>query len=143
MAAPKTWGYTRGREIPDEILVSWADGDLTAQVAQEVDETLLMDRAQRREVAAYARAGADSIGEEITTWHGKRPGERAIHVVRPRPGLVDTLVEEYSHHPGDWETGKPEPRQRSSAGLGGRRIAGILFALAVAAAVIAWMVKNL
>jgi len=76
MAAPKMWGFTRGQDIPDEILVSWADGDLTAQVAQEVDETLLMDREQRRKVAAYARAAADSIGEEITEWHGKRPGER-------------------------------------------------------------------
>jgi len=142
MAAPKTWGYTRGQDIPDEILVSWADGDLTAVVAQEVDETLLMDHGQRRKVAATARASADSIGEEITQWHGKRPGERALHLLRPRPGLVDTIVDEYVHHPGDWETGKPAPRS-ASAGLSGKNIVGIVFALVVAAVVIAWMVKNL
>ncbi len=142
MAAPKMWGFTRGQDIPDEILVSWADGDLTAQVAQEVDETLLMDREQRRKVAAYARAAADSIGEEITEWHGKRPGERAIHIVHPRPGLVETIVEEYAHHPGDWETGRPAPRE-ATKWPSGRSLAGMVFAAVVALAVIAWMVKFL
>ncbi len=142
MAAPKQWGYTRGKNIPDEILVSWADGDLTAQVAKEVDETLLMDRQQRRMVAAFARASADSVGEEITAWHGKRPGKRAVHLQRPRQGLVDTIVDEYGHHPGDWERGRPGTRSERSM-PGAKTMATAVAVLVVAALVILWMVRNL
>jgi hypothetical protein len=156
MAAPKHWGYTRGKDIPDEILVSWADGDLTAQVAQEVDETLLGNREQRRLVAAYARAAADSVGEEITAWHGKRPGKRALHLLRPRPGLVDTIIQEYGGHPGDWESGALSARSDAESstsgataeapaqgGMTARRVFSILVTLVVTAVVIVWMVRNL
>ena len=143
MAAPKHWGYTRGRSVPNEILVSWADGDLTAQVAQEVDETLLGDRQQRRMVAAYARAAADSVGDEITSWHGKRPGKRALHLLRPRQGLLDTIVEEHGHHPGDWMSGEPSGTRTSGSGLSAKTVASAAVALAVAAVVIVWMIRHL
>lgn len=142
MAAPKQWGFTRGKQIPNEILVSWADGDLTAQVAKEVDETLLMDRKQRRMVAAFARASADSVGEEITAWHGKRPGKRALHLSRPRPGLLDTIIDEFGHHPGDWESGQPSPPNASS-GPSAKAVAAIISVMALAALVILWMIRNL
>jgi len=142
MAAPKQWGFTRGKQIPNEILVSWADGDLTAQVAKEVDETLLMDRKQRRMVAAFARAGADSVGEEITAWHGKRPGKRALHLSRPRPGLVDTIIDEFGHQPGDWESGRLTPPDASSP-FSARAVAVTISVMALAALVILWMIRNL
>ena len=142
MAAPKEWGYTRGKDIPDEILVSWADGDLTAQVAKEVDESLLANRQQRRMVAAYARASADSVGEEITAWHGKRPGKREIHLSRPRPGLVDTIIDEYGHHPGDWDRGEMAAKPARS-GPGAKAMATTIAVLAVAVLVILWMIRNL
>ncbi len=142
MAAPKQWGYSRGKSIPDEILVSWADGDLTAQVAKEVDETLLADRQQRRMVAAYARASADSVGEEITAWHGKRPGKRAVHLLRPRKGLVDTIIDEYGHHPEDWERGRPGAKNVRS-GPSAKTVVTAIAVLAVAVLVILWMVRKL
>lgn len=142
MAAPKDWGYTREQAIPDEILVSWADGDLTAEVAKEVDECLLMDREERIQVAAFARAAADTVGEEITAWHGKRPGKRALHLQPVRAGLVDSLIEQSPRHPGDWESGKTMPRP-TRGGVSAGRIAGTLCILSVAAVVILWMVLKL
>jgi hypothetical protein len=140
MAAPKDWGYTRDQAIPDEILVSWADGDLTAQVAHEVDECLLGDREERIEVAAFARAAADTVGEEITTWHEKRPGKRALHLRPIREGLVASLIEQGPNRPGDWESRQTTPpSKRPTAG----RVAGTICTLAIAAVVIVWMVLKL
>jgi hypothetical protein len=142
MAAPKDWGYTRDQAIPDEVLVSWADGDLTAQVAKEVDECLLGDREERIQVAAFARAAADTVGEEITRWNGKRPGKRALHMLPVRDGLLDSIVELGPRHPGDWESGKTLPRP-TRAGISASRVAGTVCILAVAAVVILWMVLKL
>ena len=64
MAAPKTWGYTRDQAIANELLVSWADGDLTADVAKEVDERLLANREDRDMLADFARAAEDTTGGE-------------------------------------------------------------------------------
>lgn len=60
MAAPKNWGYTRDKEIGDEMLVSWSDGDLIEAVVFEVNEHLLRHPEARREVAAWARAAFDT-----------------------------------------------------------------------------------
>lgn len=60
MAAPKNWGYTRDKDIGDEMLVAWSDGDLIEAVVFEVNEHLLRHGESRREVAAWARAAYDT-----------------------------------------------------------------------------------
>jgi len=142
MAAPKDWGYTRDQSVPDEILVSWADGDLTAEVAKEVEECLLGDRDERRRVGAFSRAAADTVGAEITAWSGKRPGHRALNLLPVRAGLVDSIIEQSPRHPGDWESGRPLPRPTRD-GISAGRVAGTFCVLAVAAVVIVWMVQKL
>ena len=142
MSAPKDWGYTRDQAIPNEILVSWADGDLTAQVAKEVDECLLADREERIQVAAFARAAADTVGDEITTWSEKRPGKRALHLQPVRDGLLDSLIEQSPRHPGDWESGKTMPRP-TRKGMSAGRVAGTLCIFALAVMVILWMIVKL
>lgn len=142
MAAPKDWGYTRDQSIPDEILVSWADGDLTAELAKEVDECLLGDGEERTRVAAFARAATDTVGEEITSWTEKRPGKRALHLLAVRDGLIDSIVEQSPRHPGDWESGRPLPRPSRKL-PGANQVASTVCVLAVAAVVILWMVQKL
>lgn len=82
MAAPKKWGYTRDQQIPDEILVSWSDGDLTEAVVFEVVEHLLGDQDSRREVAAWARAAHDSSIPVGKDW-----------IADVRQGLMDRCLE--------------------------------------------------
>lgn len=136
MAAPKDWGYTRDQSIPDEILVSWADGDLTAQVAKEVEECLLTEREERVRAAAFARAAADTVGDEITVWSAKRPGKRELHLLPVREGLVASLVEAGSRGTRGGSSGR-------RSGPSASRVASSLCILAVAAVVIAWMVQKL
>jgi len=85
MAAPKRWGYTRDKAIGDEMLVSWSDGDLTEIVATELEERLLIDATERRNVAAWARAAQDSSVTKGKDW-----------ILAPRGGLLDRckLIEE-------------------------------------------------
>lgn len=85
MAAPKLWGYTRQKPITDELLVSWADGDLTAVVAKEVEEHMLDDAAARADLAAFARAAEDTRRE------GKR--DDGNRLLQPRQALVDTCAQ--------------------------------------------------
>ncbi len=60
MAAPKHWGYTRDQAFGDEMLVAWADGDLTEILVKEVEERMLRHGEDRRAVAAFARASFDA-----------------------------------------------------------------------------------
>ena len=78
MAAPKKWGYSREQPIGPEMLVSWADGDLTDILVRELEERLLTHPEERRDVAAFARASYDS-----STFDGK---DRLLEV---RSGLVE------------------------------------------------------
>ena len=82
MAAPKKWGYTRDKQIGDEMLVAWSDGDLIEVVVFEVNEHLLARRSSRRDVAAWARAAHDTTTAVGRDWIGD-----------PRQGLVDQLLE--------------------------------------------------
>jgi len=68
MAAPKTWGYSREQAFGDEMLVSWADGDLTAILTKEVVERLLHRREERERVAAWARAAQRSSHTRGKDW---------------------------------------------------------------------------
>ncbi|HKK71215.1 MAG TPA: hypothetical protein VKA86_08350 [Candidatus Krumholzibacteria bacterium] len=68
MAAPKKWGYTRDKQIGDEMLVAWSDGDLIEAVVFEVNEHLLRHRASRRMVAAWARASEDTMEPVGRDW---------------------------------------------------------------------------
>ena len=60
MAAPKKWGYTRDKQMSDEILTAWSDGDLIEAVVFEVNEHLLRHRESREMVAAWARTAHDT-----------------------------------------------------------------------------------
>ena len=82
MAAPKKWGYTRDKDIPDEILVSWSDGDLTEAVVFEVVEHLLGDQDSRRDVAAWARTAHDTSIPVGKDW-----------IAEVRSGLMDRCLE--------------------------------------------------
>jgi len=152
MAAPKRWGYTRDQDFSDELLVSWTDGDLTANVAKEVDERLLGRPESRREVAAFARAVVDSIGPELVEWTGKMPGSREQYLRWPRSGMVDTSVA-LAIHAGDWEgPGEPDVAGYDQAekwsGIPmtrlrfGTIVPGAVFIL-VSVLLAFWMIKNL
>jgi len=78
MAAPKKWGYTRASDFGPEMLVAWTDGDLTAILVKEVEERALTHAEVRRDVAAWARAAADTAVVEGKDWIGE-----------PRAGLLD------------------------------------------------------
>ena len=78
MAAPKKWGYTRDKEFGPEMLVAWSDGDLTSILVKEVEERLLRHASVRRDVAAGARAAADSAEFEGKDW-----------MAEPREGLLE------------------------------------------------------
>jgi hypothetical protein len=80
MAAPKHWGYTREKPFTDELLVSWADGDLTKMLDKEMVERLLTHARERAVVAAYARACEDTV----TPPEGERDW-----IVVPHRGLVE------------------------------------------------------
>lgn len=68
MAAPKKWGYSREQAFGPEMLVAWTDGDLTEMLVKEVEERLLASAEERRAVAAWARAAADSSEVEGKDW---------------------------------------------------------------------------
>lgn len=78
MAAPKKWGYTRDQEFGPEMLVSFTDGDLTEILVKEVVERLLTHHDERRHLAAWARAAADTTEFEGKDW-----------IVSPRDGLLE------------------------------------------------------
>jgi hypothetical protein len=78
MAAPKKWGYTREQAFGPEMLVAWSDGDLTEMLVKEVEERLLASADERCEVAAWARAAADSSEFEGKDW-----------IAEPREGLLE------------------------------------------------------
>lgn len=84
MAAPKQWGYTRDKQIGDEILVSWCDGDLTAAVAREVDHRLLSNGDERASLARHARVCQQSM---------KVVGRRDF-LEAPRKGLMERCLRE-------------------------------------------------
>ena len=78
MAAPKKWGYTRDQEFGPEMLVAWTDGDLTQILVREVEERVLANAETRRDVAAWARASADTAVVEGKDW-----------MASPRDGLLE------------------------------------------------------
>ncbi len=78
MAAPKKWGYTREQAFGPEMLVAWSDGDLTEMLVKEVVERLLSSAGERRDVAAWARAAADSSEFDGKDW-----------IADPREGLLE------------------------------------------------------
>jgi hypothetical protein len=78
MVAPKKWGYTRDKEFGPEMLVAWTDGDLTSILVKEVEERVLRHAEVRRDVAAWARACADTAEFEGKDW-----------IVDPREGLLE------------------------------------------------------
>lgn len=78
MAAPKKWGYTRDKEFGPEMLVAWTDGDLTEILVKEVVERCLAVPAERRNVAAWARACQDTTVPEGKDW-----------ISTPRDGLLE------------------------------------------------------
>ena len=78
MAAPKKWGYTRDQEFGPEMLVSFTDGDLTEILVKEVVERCLSVPSARRDLAAWARAAADSAEFEGKDW-----------ILDPRAGLLE------------------------------------------------------
>lgn len=83
MAAPKHWGYTRDQAVEDELVVSWADGDLTANVAKELEERLLSSQQDRASVAVFARDAA-----RTTEAHGAREA-----LLEPRAALIERCQE--------------------------------------------------
>jgi hypothetical protein len=125
MAAPKHWGYTRDQPIGDELLVSWADGDLTAGVGKELEERLLADAEERAMVAAYARDCARSA----------EASGRRDRLIAPR----GALLEQCERLAGDEAVGGPAqrsplPSARTllSIGLGGL----------ITLSLIAWMLRE-
>lgn len=82
MAAPKKWGYTRDQAIGAEMLVAWADGDLTETLVVEVEERQLANAEERRNVAAFARASYDSSVPKGKDW-----------IKAPREGLLESCRE--------------------------------------------------
>ena len=78
MAAPKKWGYTRDKEFGPEMLVAWTDGDLTEILVKEVEERVLTLADVRRDVAAWARAAADTAVVDGKDW-----------MASPRDGLLE------------------------------------------------------
>ena len=78
MAAPKKWGSTREQEFGPEMLVAWTDGDLTEILVREVEERVLSSADVRRDVAAWARAAADSAVVDGKDW-----------MASPRDGLLE------------------------------------------------------
>ena len=78
MASPKKWGYTREQEFGPEMLVAWTDGDLTQILVKEVEERVLSSGDVRRDVAAWARASADTAVVEGKDW-----------MASPRDGLLE------------------------------------------------------
>ena len=78
MAAPKKWGYTRTQEFGPEMLVAWTDGDLTQILVREVEERVLANADVRQDVAAWARACADTAEFEGKDW-----------MAEPRDGLLE------------------------------------------------------
>lgn len=129
MAAPKHWGYTRQQPFTDELLVSWADGDVTAMLAKEMDERMLAHREDRETVAAYARACQDTA-----TPH--REGERDW-LLAPRPGLTGLCKELVD------ASANPAPLGPPSRSVSRNTLMTAGFALVVLVALIAWMVRAL
>jgi hypothetical protein len=82
MAAPKKWGFTRDQAIGEEMLVAWADGDLTEILVVEVEERLLANASERRNVAAWARASYDSSVPKGKDW-----------IASPRGGFLENCRE--------------------------------------------------
>jgi anti-sigma factor RsiW len=128
MAAPKLWGYTREKPITDELLVSWADGDLTAAVAKEVEERLLHDCAAREGLAAFARAAEDTRRE------GKR--EDGNRLLQPRQALVDACTQSLGNPPEDVEGTRLMALRPNARMVGGALLVLISLALAV------WMFRT-
>lgn len=129
MAAPKHWGYTRQMPFSDELLVSWADGDVTDMLAKEMTERMLRHREDRQKVAAYARACQDSSLPH-------RDGERDW-LLSPRPGLVglcQQLVDPSSN---------PAPLGPPPRSVSWNTLLAAGFGLVVVAALIIWMARTL
>jgi hypothetical protein len=131
MAAPKHWGYTRQKPFTDELLVSWADGDVTEMLAKEMVERMLRHRQDRQTVAAYARACTDTA-----TPH--RDGERDW-LIAPRPGLTALCREMVDANP-DWGSLSPPPPRHA---VSWNTLVAAGFGLVLLAALVVWMVRVL
>jgi len=129
MAAPKKWGYTRDQAVPDEVLVSWADGDLTAVVAKEVEERMLSSASDREAAAEFARDAELS----------RDPGDRRDFLEAPRPGVLERCIAlaESPDLVADFGGGVAD-RVRP----GFRTLFGAVIGLGIALAVIGWMLQN-
>lgn len=140
MAAPKNWGYTRDRHFNDELLVSWADGDLTKILVREFIERLLRHSEDRATVAAYARACEDSSTPT-------EAGERDWLLAPPR-GLVEScraLAEpDATRSPGSDPAREPASRPGASPlPISWRTAMGGTFVLVLTALILLWMLRNL
>lgn len=128
MAAPKQWGYTRDQALQDEVLVSWADGDLTAVVAKEFEERLLSSSIDRQAAADYARDA------EIS----RNPGDRRDFLEAPRAGVLERCIL-LAESP---EIGADFGSAAAFARPGFRTLFGAAIGLGLALAVIGWMLQN-
>jgi len=128
VAAPKRWGYTRDQAVQDEILASWADGDLTAIVAKELEERLLANAEDRSLAASFARDA-----ERSRDASGQRDA-----LLSPRPGVLErcrALADE-PEISADFGASAVIARPGIGTLLGGA------VGLGLALAVIGWMLQN-
>lgn len=127
MVAPKHWGYTRDQAIGDELLVSWADGDLTAIVGKELEERLLSSPTDRERVAVYARDCArTAAGSDVSDM-----------LVEPR----EALLERCERLAGEPDLTAPALRSRRRMPAS-RTLFSIGLGAILTLAVIAWMLRE-
>ncbi len=138
MAAPKQWGYSRDQPVGNEMLVSWADGDLIEILTKEVVERLLTHPEERAQVAAFARACEDTVD----------PHDGHDRIERPRSGLTElcvSMAEPMALLPGEIAMNEGSVRSRAltmpAIAFGTMARAGVV--LGLTAVVLLWMLRNL